>query len=137
MDKLNYMTKWKSEKKRIKYQNKLERRKINKAKKLERNIKHKEKKETRRATYKEYISSKEWKYKRQLVIERCHGICEECNLEKVKHIHHLTYQNFGNEPLKELLGLCVECHKVKHPHKFLKKRKKRLRQWEKYFDETL
>lgn len=60
--------------------------------------------------YKDYINSSNWKQKRKLVIERCGNKCEGCRLKNVEDVHHVTYKNFGDEFLFELLGLCKQCH---------------------------
>ena len=59
-----------------------------------------------------YFTTPEWKRKRRQIIKRCNGICESCTTKKVRDIHHLTYKNLGNESLKDLLGVCRECHKM-------------------------
>ena len=31
-------------------------------------------------------------------------------------VHHLSYRNLGAEPLSDLQGLCMRCHKLEHHH---------------------
>lgn len=62
--------------------------------------------------YYRYLASPEWALKRAEVIRRAGGICERCHKNSVREIHHLTYENFGREPLCDLLGLCPPCHVV-------------------------
>lgn len=69
--------------------------------------------------YDEYMSSPEWQSKREQIAARCGGICEECKILGVFHVHHLTYKRFGNELLEDLQGLCFDCHQAKHPDKVL------------------
>jgi hypothetical protein len=64
--------------------------------------------------YDVYLQSEQWKEKRRLVINRCGGICEGCRKKNVTQVHHLTYRNWGNEFLFELVGLCYECHQRIH-----------------------
>lgn len=71
--------------------------------------------------YDEYMNSVEWQTKRDQVIARCGGVCENCEINNVDHIHHLTYERFGNEFLDDLRGLCLDCHQIQHPHKKLKR----------------
>lgn len=76
-------------------------------------------KKVRDVDYNEYLRSPEWKAKRELVIKRCNGVCEECLEAKVDHVHHLTYVRLGHEKLKDLQGLCKACHQEKHPDRKL------------------
>ena len=64
--------------------------------------------------YAEYIRSAAWREKRLAVILRCRGICERCGLWPVVNVHHLTYERLGDEPLSDLLGVCVRCHEELH-----------------------
>lgn len=64
--------------------------------------------------YSQYLKSRAWKNKRQRVIARAKGICEECRVNKIAQVHHLTYKHIGDEQLNELMGLCKECHEAKH-----------------------
>ncbi len=73
--------------------------------------------------YIEYLASPEWKAKRQEVISRCGGICEECKNAAVEHVHHVTYERLEHELLTDLMGLCFDCHQTKHPHRKLNKRR--------------
>lgn len=67
--------------------------------------------------YHTYLRSDKWRDKRLQVMIRCKGVCEQCHFYPVDHIHHLTYDRFGNEHLDDLQGLCVDCHQAKHPHR--------------------
>jgi 5-methylcytosine-specific restriction endonuclease McrA len=40
--------------------------------------------------------------------------CKACGSKKNLHVHHVTYERFGNELLTDLLGLCYTCHKGVH-----------------------
>lgn len=56
-----------------------------------------------------------WLLIRKQVLERdCHQ-CTECGSAEDLHVHHLTYENEGNEKLEDLVALCSSCHgKVKN-----------------------
>jgi 5-methylcytosine-specific restriction endonuclease McrA len=64
--------------------------------------------------YQEYLQSPEWREKRERVLNRCNGICEGCGKAIATVVHHITYQNVGNEFLFELLGMCKDCHTRYH-----------------------
>jgi hypothetical protein len=67
--------------------------------------------------YEQYMRSAVWQTKRELVLERCGGVCESCGQADAQHVHHLKYPDtFGLEPLWDLRGVCVPCHKIIHPH---------------------
>lgn len=67
--------------------------------------------------YQRYLRSAVWSVKRDLVLERCHGVCESCGQADAQHVHHLKYpETFGLEPLWDLRAVCVPCHKIIHPH---------------------
>lgn len=63
--------------------------------------------------YREYLKSKRWKDKRQQVFAHYGKRCYACRkTAKVLHCHHLSYAHLGNEPIKDLIPLCVPCHKA-------------------------
>jgi hypothetical protein len=67
--------------------------------------------------YHRYLRSSVWQVKRQLVLDRCGGICESCGQSDAEHVHHLKYpETFGLEPLWYLRAVCVPCHELIHPH---------------------
>jgi hypothetical protein len=64
-----------------------------------------------------YLKSAVWAVKRELVFERCGGVCEACGQRRAEHVHHKKYPEvFGLEPLFDLAGVCIACHKIIHPH---------------------
>lgn len=65
--------------------------------------------------YYEYLNSPKWNFKRNQIAEKCNFRCQLCNKKILRgfHIHHLTYEHFGNEPLSDLMFLCPECHLIK------------------------
>jgi len=46
-----------------------------------------------------YYNSITWKNKRNLVIDRDNNKCVLCGSENDLHVHHLTYERFGDENL--------------------------------------
>lgn len=64
--------------------------------------------------YKNYLLSVEWKEKRWLVLERDNSLCQHCKTATAENIHHLKYDNLFNEPLEDLLSLCMPCHEKEH-----------------------
>ena len=59
--------------------------------------------------YFEYIRSDEWKSKRD---EYMSSVCWECEIcgERAVQVHHICYENFGDEGDEELQALCYRCH---------------------------
>lgn len=69
------------------------------------------------AAYSRYLKTPVWKAKRLLVLRRCGDTCESCGQRRAEHVHHLKYpETFGLEPLFDLVGVCVPCHRILHPH---------------------
>jgi hypothetical protein len=66
------------------------------------------------AWYSAYLQTDAWREKRRLVFQRAGGICEGCRQAPACQVHHLTYQNAGNEFLWELVAICRECHARYH-----------------------
>ena len=68
----------------------------------------------KRPTYREYLSSYKWKKKCEEKKKSVGYKCEKCGRDKYLcklSVHHLTYEHFGDEPLKDLEVLCDRCHK--------------------------
>ena len=79
------------------------------------------------ATYAEYLLSEHWKRRRleriRLALQayppslrdtvRCNN-CERFVWLGRIQVHHRTYENIGNEPLKDLAVLCEGCHAREH-----------------------
>lgn len=75
------------------------------------------------AAYREYIASPAWRAKRQLVLERDGFCCRGCGIPislRTLQVHHLTYANFRNEPLEDLITLCIPCHEKTHGRRLRK-----------------
>ncbi|MGY5851469.1 HNH endonuclease [Salegentibacter sp. F14] len=69
---------------------------------------------SRGAKYREYLKSDKWQEIRKLVLERDDYKCRKCNIKPATAVHHLTYNNVGNEKLSELISICDECHEEIH-----------------------
>lgn len=68
-------------------------------------------------SYDRYRKTAVWALKRELVLERCGGVCEACGQRRAEHVHHERYPEvWGHEMLWDLRGVCVPCHKIIHPH---------------------
>lgn len=60
--------------------------------------------------YGEYIKSNEWQETRQRIIKRDRFRCVMCGEPKNLHVHHITYENLGEEKDADLVTLCEKCH---------------------------
>lgn len=63
--------------------------------------------------YSKYINSSKWKAKRKTHLA-ANPVCVRCGSSKFRHVHHLTYKNFGNEQPEDLVTLCRGCHEAAH-----------------------
>lgn len=68
--------------------------------------------------YHAYLQSPGWKAKREAVFAERGRACERCGDTRYLHIHHLTYDNLGAEPLEDLRILCWSCHDLEHPKRY-------------------
>jgi len=64
--------------------------------------------------YKDYIASKEWEETRREIFAKYGYRCVICGSEHNLHVHHITYENLGEEKDGDLVALCPECHKCLH-----------------------
>lgn len=64
--------------------------------------------------YQKYLNSSKWGKKRQELFDSRGEACEQCGFEYYLHVHHLNYENFGDEKLEDLQILCHRCHLSKH-----------------------
>lgn len=71
--------------------------------------------------YAQYLASEHWLERRKQAIELAHHECERCELprwvasliyDQDLHVHHLNYQNRGNEQPEDLEVLCRRCHEI-------------------------
>ena len=70
----------------------------------------------RQIEHREYLNSPVWQFKRESVMRRANHNCEGCGvyLASYGQVHHLTYANWKDEFLFELVYLCNECHRKIH-----------------------
>jgi len=67
--------------------------------------------------YSYYIQSDEWISKREARKELDNYRCVICGSEEILQVHHLHYNNVGDENLKDLVTVCKSCHQKLHPYK--------------------
>jgi 5-methylcytosine-specific restriction endonuclease McrA len=60
--------------------------------------------------YDEHIKSIDWLNIRQRILQRDKNLCQACLINDAQEVHHLTYQNLGNEFMFELISVCKPCH---------------------------
>lgn len=70
--------------------------------------------------YKAYLMSDHWQEFRKYVLETRGRKCEDCGVTEgvVFDVHHLSYENLGDEQLEDVVVLCHSCHMARHPEKF-------------------
>lgn len=72
------------------------------------------KKQDKKVEYKEYLKSKHWQNTRLKALEVAGYKCQLCSSKDSLNVHHNTYENKGNEDLKDLVVLCRKCHAKFH-----------------------
>ena len=64
--------------------------------------------------YKYYLTSDTWLRKRETILKRDNYNCRYCSINKATQVHHLSYDNLGNETELELISVCGSCHQLIH-----------------------
>jgi len=64
--------------------------------------------------YEDYMQSMAWYRKKKKIYERANGKCERCGSNFRVEVHHLSYENIGNEKDGDLIVLCRKCHMIEH-----------------------
>lgn len=65
--------------------------------------------------YPEYLKTTHWQELRSKKIKQAGFRCQVCNTPKVTlHVHHRTYENRGQEDMRDLIVLCAVCHQTFH-----------------------
>lgn len=72
------------------------------------------KKKWKKIDYNKYIKSKKWYKKRNWYFKNNDNICKSCGSNENIHLHHINYDRLGNEKMKDLMPLCIECHTKLH-----------------------
>ena len=70
-----------------------------------------------RDTYVEHLMSDKWKQTKltRLLIDDFK--CQQCDkpiTAETSHCHHITYQNLGDEGIKDVVSVCPQCHNDIH-----------------------
>ena len=68
----------------------------------------------RRESYSDYLKSDKWINFRSRVFAKRGFKCESCSSKKNMQLHHLTYENVGNEHDEDVMILCQQCHEKAH-----------------------
>src|SRR6478609_4207292 len=64
--------------------------------------------------YHQYIQSPQWKARCEQYWQANGRWCRGCKSTQRLVIHHLSYDNFKMEPMRDLVGLCHTCHLEVH-----------------------
>lgn len=64
--------------------------------------------------YHAYLQSDLWRRKRFSILLRDHHWCQGCAMVKATQVHHLSYDNVGQEEDDDLISLCKDCHELAH-----------------------
>jgi hypothetical protein len=85
---------------------------------------------TKKKEYDKYLNSNHWKKLRLRIAQERNYRCEVCDkmIRKRYHIHHLTYDNIGNEKDEDLMFLCEKCHNEIHKGKIERSKTKKEQQ---------
>lgn len=66
-------------------------------------------------SYADKLRDSRWHSKRKRILQRCGGLCEECEIQTTALEVHHCYYRYGREPWQypdgALLALCRSCHK--------------------------
>jgi hypothetical protein len=71
-------------------------------------------KENKKESHQQYLKSSQWKEIRKKVLKRDDYTCQGCLENPAVDVHHITYNNWQNEFMFELISLCRECHTRVH-----------------------
>jgi 5-methylcytosine-specific restriction endonuclease McrA len=71
-----------------------------------------------REEYNAYIKSFKWKKKKIEFYQQYKRKCQGCGKVNDIHVHHRSYEHFGNEFLHELRAVCSKCHKKIHDFEY-------------------
>jgi 5-methylcytosine-specific restriction endonuclease McrA len=73
--------------------------------------------ELKAVPYDAYLRSPEWQRKRRHALERADHRCEACGNREQLDVHHMTYENRGQELPSDLVVFCRSCHDQWHAGK--------------------
>ena len=67
-----------------------------------------------KSEYVDYLKSDDWRERRKELMEEAEKLCSKCG-EKATQLHHLNYDNLGEEELDEdVIAVCKDCHDEIH-----------------------
>lgn len=64
--------------------------------------------------YATYLASPRWRVTRIWALALAGYRCQECRSKVELQVHHLNYENLGNEGPADLVVLCKPCHTLRH-----------------------
>lgn len=64
--------------------------------------------------YKAYLKSPKWRATRKRLYREYEYKCAICGSPKNLNVHHITYENLGEEKDEDLTVLCQKCHAGLH-----------------------
>ena len=70
-----------------------------------------------RDSYIEHLMSEKWKQTKLKRLSIDDFKCKQCNkpiTAETSHCHHITYQNLGDEGMKDVVSVCPQCHNDIH-----------------------
>lgn len=67
-----------------------------------------------RDAYQLYLASPAWAATRAQRLDIDGHRCQGCTATDSLHVHHLTYERFGNEWMTDLVTVCQQCHDLIH-----------------------
>jgi 5-methylcytosine-specific restriction endonuclease McrA len=79
--------------------------------------------------YNEYLETPRWRSLRARVLARANHTCEGCLIESANEVHHITYDNVGEEFAWELFAVCHACHKRFHDKKKKEQKERERNAW--------
>lgn len=69
---------------------------------------------TNKAEYQAYLNSPRWQAIRKRLYREYEYKCAMCGSPKNLNVHHITYENLGEEKDEDLTVLCQQCHSDIH-----------------------
>lgn len=67
-----------------------------------------------KAEYQAYLNSPKWQAIRKRLYRKYEYRCDLCGSPKNLNVHHITYENLGEEKDEDLTVLCQKCHSKLH-----------------------
>jgi len=68
---------------------------------------------SKKSRYSRYLRSNNWRCFREAILRKFKK-CSICGSTERLHLHHLTYENFGREDIKDVAVMCENCHNKLH-----------------------